>query len=74
MGRVEMPEVHDMGGEWFPVEQNGNLICSCGRPLEKLESGVYRCSYGFPTFHLDAGDVRINKWGNMFFKRKEHEK
>lgn len=63
---------HTRDNQYFPVEQNGHLLCSCGRPLEKLEDGIYQCSYGYPTFRLDAGDIRIDKYGNMLFKRKGH--
>ena len=58
---------------WFPVVSDGHMKCSCGRPLEKLEDGRYRCSYGFPTFDMKDDEIRIDKFGNVWLKKKDHD-
>jgi hypothetical protein len=58
---------------WFPVMTDGYMKCSCGRPLVKLEDGRYQCSYGYPSFDMSTGDIMIDKFGNIWLKKKEHD-
>jgi hypothetical protein len=60
-------------GRYTPViGENGDMHCSCGRPLVRLEAGVYRCKAGYPMYRFDSGDFYKTKDGDLSFKYKEH--
>ena len=54
------------------VNQDGNMFCSCGRSLNKLDDGTYRCSAGWPIYRPDQGEVMIDKFGNLMLKVMPH--
>lgn len=57
---------------WVLVEQDGVLKCSCGRKLIQHDENTWSCSAGFPLYRLSDGDVRIDKYGNLYMKIMEH--
>ena len=59
--------------QWFMVvREDGTMQCSCGRPLVKMDSGMYRCRGGFPIYRPAEGEIIIDKFGNLMMKIKPH--
>lgn len=59
---------------YYAVESGGHLKCSCGRPLVRVSSEIWRCSYGWPQYKLKSGDWYKDKHGDLYFKKKSHKK
>lgn len=69
--------VHDStrGGKyWLVMNAEGIATCSCGRSIEKVDDETWRCSVGFPQYRPAKGEVKLDKFGNLMFKVKPHEK
>lgn len=59
--------------DYFLVEHGkGDLKCSCGRELIKQDSETYKCSGGYPQWRIQDNEVRIDKFGNILLKAKNH--
>lgn len=61
-------------GFYLVQREDGQLRCSCGRQLEKLDDYTYRCTGGFPQFRPEDGEVKQDKFGNIYLKMKPHKK
>ena len=68
MGKIELEEVKWDG--YYPVLQDGHLMCTCGRPLNKLENGWYTC--GMVNYKIEDSDLRVDKFGDLSLKVKDH--
>ena len=66
------PQTRSEADEYFAVEQDGVLKCSCGRELEKMDDQTYKCSGGYPVYRFQDGSVYIDKWGNLMMKKIDH--
>lgn len=66
------PDIYREEDEYFAVEQDGVLKCSCGRELEKMDDHTYRCPGGYPVYRFQDGSVFIDKWGNLMMKKIDH--
>jgi len=58
--------------DYFAVEQDGVLKCSCGEELEKMDDQTYKCPGGYPVYRFQDGSVFIDKWGNLMMKKIDH--
>jgi len=66
------PSMQDQ--EYFLVQrEDGQLRCSCGGELIKLDEYSYRCSGGYPIFRPDDGDIIQDKFGNKYLRMKPHK-
>lgn len=71
--KIEPPRPHTTD-LWTCVESSdGVLKCSCGRTLVKKDEFTWACSYGFPEYRIDRGEVMIDKFGRLMLKQKSHE-
>ncbi len=66
------PHVNNAADDYWAVEQDGVLTCSCGRELEKMDEFTYKCSGGYPVYRFQTGAVFIDKWGNLMIKKIDH--
>ncbi len=57
---------------YYPVEEDGVMKCSCGRELIKLDEETYQCSGGYPIYRFDEGTIIIDKFGNLCIKKIKH--
>ena len=64
--------IEESNAFWVVESRDGNLRCSCGRPLVKITDTVWRCSFGWPVFRLDQGEVMVDKFGRLMMKNKPH--
>jgi len=63
----------DDADEYYSVVgEDGRLTCSCGRELVKMDEETYMCPGGYPVYKFKNGEVVIDKFGNMMFKKKPH--
>ena len=60
--------------EYYPIDDNGVMKCSCGRELIKMDEETYKCSGGYPVYRFSDGSVVIDKFGNLCIKKLSHEK
>jgi len=60
--------------EYYAVEQDGIMKCSCGRELVKVDEDTYKCSGGFPFYRFTDGTIVIDKFGNLLLKKEPHKK
>ena len=58
---------------YFAIFRDGHATCSCGRPLIRLSDKVYQCSAGYPIYHLDDGDILLDKFGTIYLREKSHQ-
>ena len=65
-------ENNEEEAEWHPVIVDGKMRCSCGRELVKVDDNTYKCSYGYPLYRMDMGDIIKDKFGNLLFRGKSH--
>lgn len=63
---------HDPQGYFLVMRDNGKMFCSCGRPILRLDDGTFMCSAGYPQYRPGAGDILIDKFGNLMFRQTEH--
>ncbi len=66
------PYIRNEADEYFAVEQDGVLKCSCGEQLVKLDDLTYKCPGGYPVYRFQDGSVFIDKWGNLMMKKIDH--
>ena len=59
---------------WLVEYEDGQLRCSCGRSLIKLDENTFKCTGGYPTYSLADGEVMLDKFGNIMLKNKPHKK
>ena len=58
---------------YFLVEdEDGQLKCSCGRKLIKLDDETYKCEGGYPIYRVPQGEVVIDTYGRLMLKKKKH--
>lgn len=62
----------DRAYEYFLVVDGEAMHCSCGRELNKLVDGTYKCSGGFPIYRPDNGEVMKDKNGDIWLKVLPH--
>lgn len=62
----------DDSNEYYPVEENGVMKCSCGNELIKMDEETYRCSGGYPIYRFSDGTLIIDKYGNICIKKMGH--
>ena len=58
--------------EYYSIEEDGVMRCSCGRELITLDENTYKCSGGFPIYRFDEGSVFLDKFGNLCIKKLSH--
>jgi len=66
------PKTYRGEDEYFAVEEDGVLKCSCGQALVKLDEFTYKCPGGYPVYRFQEGSVFIDKWGNLMMKKIDH--
>lgn len=54
------------------MREDGNMYCSCGAPISKIDDNTYKCSRGWPIYRPEDGEVMIDKFGNTMLKIKPH--
>jgi hypothetical protein len=72
MKRIVLPPSEVENG-WYPrVGPDGQMRCSCGRVLVKVDEVTWACSAGFPRYRFDTGDIVVDKFGRLMFRMKDH--
>ncbi len=66
------PKTRNEADEYFAVEEDGVLKCSCGEQLVKLDDQTYKCPGGYPVYRFQDGSVYIDKWGSLMMKKINH--
>lgn len=61
-------------GYFLVQREDGQLRCSCGGELIKLDEHSYKCSGGYPIFRPGDGEIIQDKFGNIYLKMKPHPK
>lgn len=74
MKKIEPSFKNSFKGYFSIVAPDGTLKCSCGRQLIKLDDNTYKCSGGYPIYRFEQGEFFIDKFGNLMFKEKDHNK
>lgn len=68
-----IPPNSDVENAWYPrVGPDGQMRCSCGRTLVKVDETTWACSAGYPRYRFDTGDIVVDKFGRLMFRMKEH--
>jgi hypothetical protein len=52
-------------GYYLEQDKDGQLRCSCGRSLVKLDNYTFKCSGGWPIYRPEDGTVEVDKFGNI---------
>ena len=60
--------------DYYAVEEDGVLRCSCGSELIQLDEDSYRCAGGYPTYRFSEGSIILDKFGNLMIKKGDHGK
>ena len=72
MKKIEPVESRESNSYWSVVDADGNMRCSCGSQLIKLDEHTYKCAGGWPIYRFEDGTVFIDKWGNLMLKTTDH--
>lgn len=73
LSSVRDTSTREGNGGYVPVRhKDGNITCSCGRELVKLDESTYRCAAGWPMYRLDEGDIMKDKNGDLLMRQMEH--
>ncbi len=68
------PVTNRNADDYFAVEEDGVLRCSCGRELEKMDEETYKCPGGYPIYRFSDGTIFLDKWGNIMLRKGQHPK
>ncbi len=53
-----------------PLSEDGkHMRCCCGYELIKEDEKTWRCTGGSHRYIIDQGDVTLDKFGNILFRR-----
>lgn len=65
-------EREDDNDNYYPIEEDGVMKCSCGTQLIKKDDVSYECPAGSVVYRFDDGSLMIDKFGNVVLKHTEH--
>ncbi len=73
MKKIKPESYNERDAYWAVVDADGNMKCSCGRQLIKMDEHTYKCAGGWPIYRFEDGTVFIDKFGNLMLKTTDHD-
>ena len=73
MKKIEPTSNNKLDNYWAVVDADGNMRCSCGSELIKLDEHTYKCAGGWPIYRFEDGSVFIDKFGSLMIKTSDHD-
>ncbi len=67
------PDPPSIDEDYYCMEENGVLKCSCGKELIKIDEETWGCASGSIRYKLEDGDIVTDKFGNIMLRHKEHD-
>ena len=59
--------------QYYLIEtEDGQLKCSCGLKLIKLDDEHYKCEGGYPMYSFESGEIRVDTFGRLMLRKKDH--